>query len=294
MQLAANGEAGRAWLAKLPHLVDELRELWPIVEIGPAFEGGSVGYVAPVVLRDRSRAVLKVNLPDGETDCEPDALAVWNGQGAVRLLRSDPRRGAMLLERLEPGVSLATLPDREAAIDIACSLLRRLWVPVPSSHPFRLVTRLAQEYADTFPAKYVRAGRPFASSLLACAVDLCRRFAHDDAPRTLANRDFHLGNILAARREPWLVIDPKPLVGDPAFDAAHLIRSLLPDAIPIPGYELLVSTIAARLGLPVKRIAEWVLVRSVENALWTLATGMGDPRWDVACAAASGESFHLL
>jgi streptomycin 6-kinase len=125
-------------------------------------------------------------------------------------------------------------------------------------------------------------------------VELCRRFAQDETRPTMANRDFHLGNILAARREPWLVIDPKPLVGDPAFDAAHLIRSLLAGAIGIPDHERLVSSIAARLGLPAKRIAEWVLVRSVENALWTVATGMGNYRWDVACAAASGESFHLL
>ena len=284
MQLAANGEAGRAWLAELPRLIDELRELWSIAELGPAYQGGCVAYVAPAVLRDRSRAVLKLSLPDGETDCEADALAVWNGNGAVRILESDPGRGAMLLERLEPGTPLAALPDREAAIGIACSLLRRLWVPVPAAHPFQSTAKLAQQYVATLPKQYSAAGRPFDYGLLARAVELCRQFAQDAAPLTMANRDFHLGNILAARREPWLVIDPKPLVGDPAFDAAHFIRSLLPDPITNPDFECLVSTVAARLGLSERRIAEWVFVRSVENALWSISTGDRDIQWDVACA----------
>jgi streptomycin 6-kinase len=294
MQLAANGEAGRAWLAELPRLIDELRELWSIAEIGSAFEGGCVGYVAPVVRADGSQVVLKVSLADVDTECEADALVVWNGNGAVRLLESDRRRGAMLLERLEPGTPLAAHPDGDAAIGIACSLLRRLWVSAPATHPFRLVTELAQQYADNFPAQYVEASRPFGESLLQGAVELCRKLARDGAARTMANQDFHLGNILAARREPWLVIDPKPLVGEPAFDCAHLIRSLLPDRIANPEFERLVSTIAGRLDLPDRRIAEWVFVRSIENALWAITTGVGDYRWDVACAQAAARSFHLL
>ena len=130
-------------------------ELWSIAEMGPAFEGGCVAYVAPVVRRDGGRVVLKVSLADEETEREPDALVVWNGNGAVRLLESDRTRGAMLLERLEPGTPLAAHPDRDAAIDIACSVLRRLWVSAPATHQFRLVTELAQQYADTFPAKYL-------------------------------------------------------------------------------------------------------------------------------------------
>jgi streptomycin 6-kinase len=294
MQLAANGEAGRAWLGRLPRLIDELRKLWSIAEIGPAFEGGCVAYVAPVIREDGSRAVLKLSIADEETECEQDALEAWNANGAVRLLASDRSRGAMLLESVEPGTPLSVYPDRDAAIDIACALLRRLWIPVPEPHPFRLVTKLAGKYAEMFLTSYVEAGRPFEEHLLLLGVELCRDLAQDDGARVLANRDFHLGNILAARREPWLAIDPKPLVGEPAFDAAHLIRSLLPDQIAKPEFERLVSTIAGRLDLPAQRIASWVFVRSIENALWAITTGMDDFHWDVACAQAAAQSFHLL
>jgi len=294
MQLAANGASGRRWLAELPRFIDDLRRLWSITEVGLAYEGGCVAYVAPVVLADGSRVVLKVSHQDEETACEADALAVWNGCGAVRCLASDRERGAMLLELLEPGTPLADHPGREEALDIACSLLPRLWVPAPAGHPFPLVTALAELYADTFPKQYIDAGEPFEGSLIECAVDLCGEFSTKGSANTMANRDLHLGNILAAQREPWLVIDPKPLVGEPAFDAAHLIRSLVPEKIDQADVERLVVSIAARLRLSARRIAEWVFVRSIENALWSAATRTDDLRRDVACAEAAQRSFHLL
>ncbi len=294
MQLAANGEAGRAWLADLPRLIDELQQVWSIREIGVAYQGGCVAYVAPVVLADGSRAALKINLVDEETECEADALAAWNGNGAARLLESDQARGAMLLERLEPGAALSEYPDRDEAIGIACSLLRRLWKPAPDAHRFRLVTHLAQHYAQDLPAKYVKAGRPFEEGLLKRAVEFCHEFARSESACVIANRDFHLGNVLAAEREPWLVIDPKPLAGEPAFDTGHLVRSLLPERIDARETARLITTIAERLELPARRVAEWIVVRSVDNALWAISTGRGDYRWDVACAEAAQRMFHLL
>jgi hypothetical protein len=122
MPLAANGDAGGTWLAALPAWIDELRQRWSLTEIAPAFEGGCVAFVAPAVRADGSHVVLKVSFLDEETEHEGDALALWNGTGAVRLLDTDPQRGALLLERLEPGTSLAAHPDREAAVSTACSL----------------------------------------------------------------------------------------------------------------------------------------------------------------------------
>lgn len=295
MQLAANGDAGRVWLASLPRLIEELRERWSITELGPAFEGGCVAYVAPVVLEHGARSVLKLCLLDDETQCEADALALWDGNGAVRLLESDRSRGAMLLERLEPGTSLAEYPDRARAIRIACSLLRRLWMPAPASHPFPLVTNFARKCEETFPVKYLESGGTlFAERTLGRAVELSHQFKNYDGPCNVANRDFHLGNVLASQREPWLVIDPKPLAGEPAFDAAHLIRSLLGQSIATSEFERLVSTVADLLELPARRIAGWILLRSMEDTFWSITTGAGNPHWDVACIQTLERSCHLL
>jgi streptomycin 6-kinase len=283
MNLSANGTAGRAWLGSLPGLVEELTDRWSLT-IGPAFTGGGVGFVAPAERRGGERLVLKVSFVDEETQHEPDALRYWDGDGAVRLVDAEPARGALLLERLEPGTPLGDHSDRSEAMGIACSLLRRLWRPVPEGHPFSLVRDLASRLADELPGRFVRQARPFDERLLRRAVALCRDLAGSSEEAVLANRDFHLWNVLAAEREPWLVIDPKPLVGERAFDTGHLVRTLLPERLDVGSVDVIVDRLAAELELEPTHVRAWALVRSVDDALWGLSTGGTDVEWDVRCA----------
>jgi streptomycin 6-kinase len=283
MSLSAGGDAGRAWLTALPQIIDHVCNLWGLT-IGPAFDGGCVGFVAPAERRDGARVVLKVSPVDEETRTEADALLLWDGNGAVRLLDTEPPLGALLLERLEPGTSLEDHPDRHEAIAIACGLLRRLWRPAPSTHPFPLVPDLAHRWAREIPERFHGLGRPFEAPLAEEAAGLCAELATRTQGLVLANRDYHLGNVLAARREPWLLIDPKPLVGEPAFDTGHLLRSLLPREFDRPFIGRLVERLARELGLDAEAIRRWAFVRSVEDALWGLAAGGTDVRRDLECA----------
>lgn len=283
MHLSEGGESGRAWLAALPGIVGELCARWELA-LGPAFAGGCVGFVAPAERRDGERVVLKVSPIDDETRTEADALALWGGDGAVRLLDTEPGLGALLLERLEPGSSLEDHLDRDEAIAIACALLRRLWRPVPVGNPFPLVGELALRWAREIPERFDRLGRPFEASLVEEAAGLCTELGPSANGLVLANRDYHLGNVLAAQREPWLLIDPKPLVGEPAFDTGHLLRGLLPDQIERPLVTGLVERLAGELGLTAESIRRWAFVRSVENALWSLGIGETDVQWDLECA----------
>jgi streptomycin 6-kinase len=286
MNVSANGAAGRAWLGSLPGLVEELTDRWSLT-IGPAFTGGAVGFVAPAERLGGERLVLKVSFVDEETRHEPDALRLWDGDGAVRLVDADPARGALLLERLEPGTPLADHPDRSEAIGIACSLLKRLWRPLPDGHPFPLVRDLASRLADELPGRFDRQDRPFDERLLRRAVDLCRGLAVSSEEAVLANRDFHLWNVLAAERESWLVIDPKPLVGERAFDTGHLLRTLLPERLDLGSVDTIVGRLAKELELEPAHVRRWAFVRSVDDALWGLSVGGTDVGWDVRCA-------HLL
>lgn len=283
MNLSLGGEGGRAWLAALPEIVEELCARWELT-LGPPFEGGCVGFVAPAEHRHGERGVLKVSPIDEETRTEADALRLWAGDGAVRLLDAEPDLGALLLERLEPGVSLEDNPDREEAIAIACALLRRLWRPVPPEHPFPLVVDLALRWAREIPGRFDRLDRPFEASLVEEAADVCAELGRSREAMVLANRDYHLGNVLSAEREPWLLIDPKALVGEPAFDTGHLLRSLIPDQINRPLVIGLVERLAGELGVSAESIRRWALVRSVENALWSLGIGGTEFRWDLECA----------
>ena len=281
MNLAANGTAGRAWLDSLPGVVEELIDRWSLTIGG--LRRRAVGFVAPAERHGGERLVLKVSFIDEETRHEPDALRRWDGDGAVRLIDAEPTRGALLLERLEPGTPLADHPDRGEATGVACSLLRHLWRPVQDGYPFTRVPDLASRLADELPGRFDRQDRPFDAGLLRTVVDLCRDLASSSREAVLANRDFHLGNVLAAEREPWLVIDPKPLVGERAFDTGHLVRTLLPERLDLASVDAVVGRLATELELEPAHVRGWAPVRSVDDALWELSIGGTDVAWDVRC-----------
>ena len=283
-------DEGRELLHTLPELLDSLSRRFDLASVGEAWTGGCVGFVAPGERTDGTRVVLKISLSDDEHRHEADALERWGGHAAVLLLDRVDTPNVMLLERLEPGTSLLGHPDLHDAMGIACDVLIRLQLPLTDPHPFVLVTDFARGYTEWIPEAFERSGRRFDAGLAAEAVALCEAFANRPGPQYLVNRDFHRGNVLAAAREPWLAIDPKPLAGERAFDTGHLLRDLLsetPDNVEIGR---LVDQLAGDLDLERDRVRGWALVRSVENALWCLeddpAGGDDDPAaWDVAVAA---------
>lgn len=283
---AAHGADGERWLDGLPDLVERVADHWDLIEIGSAYEGGAIAFVAPVVRAGGAPAVLKVSFVDDETRFEGDALRAWGGHGAVRLLDAAPDDGALLLERLAPGTSLADHPDRDEAIGIGCDLIRRLWTAPRADHRFTLVADLAAGWALELPARWAELDEPFDAALVTHAAAQCRELATPDRPQVIANRDFHLGNVLSAERAPWLVIDPKPLAGEPAFDTGHLVLTLLPDAPGDGDAELMTRRVAVALGQSPDRVRMWAYVRAIENALWAAATGADDPGGYVAAAAA--------
>jgi streptomycin 6-kinase len=266
-------ERAGAWIAALPGIVVELAARWSLT-VGAPYEGGCTAFVAPAERPDGSSVVLKVLYPHWEARYEAEALEAWDGDGAVRLLDREPDWSAMLLERLEPGTPLSAHPDQDAAVGIACALLRRLWRPPPPDSPFDLVTDVAKRWSSQLPERFERLDRPFDGGLVRAAVDLCEAFARSSEPLVIANHDFHLDNVLAARREPWLMIDPKPIAGERAFDTGHFVRSLSGDEPGAPNVEASIRRLATELDLDPERIRAWAFVRAVENAVWTCG------RWD--------------
>lgn len=212
---------GSAWLAELPALVERCTARWSL-RIGAPYPGAQVAWVAPVTLPGGEAAVLKVQLPHRESDHEAAALAAWDGQGAVRLLAADPADSALLLERAEPGDHLSTRPAGEA-LDVIAGLLPRLWIP--AAEPFLALADEAAEWVRSLPLDWERVGRPFDRRLLGEAVELIEHLAATQEEGVLQSQDLHADNVLRASREPWLVIDPKPVVGERAFGLAPVIRS---------------------------------------------------------------------
>jgi streptomycin 6-kinase len=166
--------------------------------------------------------VLKVQKAHRESEHEAAALELWEGEGAVRLLAHDPQEHALLLERCVPGTPLAEA-GTEAALDVFVELLPRLWKPAGA--PFRPLAEEAAWWAEYLPSTWEQAGRPFERRLLDAALEALRELSASQGEQVLLHQDLHAENVLAAQREPWLAIDPKPLAGEREFGIAPIVRS---------------------------------------------------------------------
>jgi streptomycin 6-kinase len=208
------------WLERVPELLLECADEWEL-ELGEAYPVGAAGYVVRATLPDRAPAVVKLIYPHHESDHEAEALRVWEGDGAVRLLDHDEGRSAMLLERCEPGALLAR-ENQDDALDVFIGLLPRLWKP--AAEPFRPLADEAQMWIEHLPDEWEEAGRLFEKSVLATAIEALQALSSTQGEQVLLHQDLHADNVLSAQREPWLAIDPKPLVGEREFAVAPIVR----------------------------------------------------------------------
>jgi streptomycin 6-kinase len=264
---------GQDWADSLPALVAHSCERWGL-EVGDPYEGGYTAWVAPAEGADGSSYVLKVPYPDTESRPEPEGLRIWDGDGVVCLLDWDEATRALLLERIRPGTSLLGVADPDEALAVACSLLPRLWIAPPGDHPFLTAQACAASWAVDVERMYGAHGEPFDAALLRAAVTAFEQLAGYDGEAVMLHQDFHRGNVLRAEREPWLAIDPKPLVGERAFDARWLMYDLL-HAAPrhsLPA-EALLERLSAELALDPERVRLWSFARAVENVLWCCESG---------------------
>lgn len=264
-----HGPARERWLAGLPRLRDALLAEWRLASDGPA-RPGSAALVLPVRTRDGVAATLKVSWPEEEGEHEHLALQHWGGEGAVRLLRADPRRRALLLERLSER-DLGEQWDLEAC-EIVAGLLGRLHITAPPQVR-RLTTHLERRTAG-LAALPRDAALPH--RLVEQARSLGRDLAAEPGEERLLHTDLHYGTVLAADREPWLAVAPRPMAGDPHFELApmlwHRYDELAGDVR--GGLRRRFHTLVDAAGMDEDRARDWVVVRMVHLA----ADHLADPR----------------
>jgi streptomycin 6-kinase len=265
---AAGRPAWDAWLARAPRLADDLLDEWRL-EIDSAAVAGSCAMVVPVRTEDSRAAMLKLSWPHWEAETEHLALRAWHGAGAVELWRADPRRSALLLERASTDRDLHALPVLDACEVVAGLYARLHRAPLPQT---RLLSELCTEWLERLPplAAANLIPRRFVSQAERWLADFAGDPSTDDR---LIHSDLHFSNVLAADREPWLVIDPKPLAGDPAYEVAPLLWNRWDEvmAAASPRQALLdrMFTVVDAAGLDEDRVRAWIVVREVCNVLWT-------------------------
>ncbi|GAA0445649.1 aminoglycoside phosphotransferase family protein [Streptomyces sp. NPDC046215] len=278
-----DGEDGRTWVAALPDLAAGFLDRWELRLDGPASHG-MVALVLPVLRADGTPAALKLQPVTDESVGEPDALRAWDGDGAVGLLDHDAATGTMLLERLDADRSLMSIDDHEVAVRTLCELLARL-LKAPAPAGLRPLADVAGAMLADVPGALPRLADPAEGRLLENCAAAVRDVLGEPGDQLL-HWDLHYENVLAplpgAAREPWLAIDPKPLVGDPGFELLPALRDRWDELAATGDAEKAVlrrfDLMTEVLGLDRRRAARWTLGRVLQNALWDVEdTEDGEP-----------------
>ncbi len=223
--IGVHGDAGRRWLAGLPALIEYCARRWAL-RVEPPFPELSYNYAAPATGTAGEPLVLKLGVPHPELTSEIAALRHYDGRGAVQLLAADDARGVLLLERLQPGRMLSELEDDDVATAIAAQVMRGLWRPPPEEgvERFRTVEQWAsgmQRLREEFDGGC----GPFPRRLVEQAETLFAELLPSEATPVLLHGDLHHYNILSAGEDKWLAIDPKGVLGEPAYEVGALMRN---------------------------------------------------------------------
>jgi streptomycin 6-kinase len=239
-------QGARVDLAATVEIAHAVAAEWGL-ELGEPFALSRYSYVAPV----GDDAVLKVAWDgDDESLDEGDALVLWGGDGAVRLLRADKRRRALLEERAVPGDDLSGLPEDDA-VAIAVDVATRLWVR--AGEPFRWVGHEVPRWMDNAEREGGEGSEliPLAREVYA-SLDVGREW--------LTHGDFHHHNILR-HGDRYVAIDPKPYLADREYDLYSFLRN--PLSYRMVDREETERRIAAFVaaGLDDYKIRAWAIVR---------------------------------
>jgi streptomycin 6-kinase len=262
LALACRGVPERAaWLEQLPSAVQELESRWSLSLGAPWGGEASCSWVAPAVRNDGTRVVLKLGMPHMEAADEIAGLRFWDGDPTVRLLDADSNFNALLLERCEPGTSLRDLPEENQDVVIA-GLLHRLWRTPAAPQRFRPLSLMIASWMDETLA--ARSRWPD-NSLAEEGLRMFEQLGQASSDDVLLATDLHAGNVLRAQREPWLVIDPKPFVGDRAYDATqHLFNCQ--------------ARMAVDPRATIRRFADLLAVDDERVRMWVFARSAAEPR----------------
>jgi streptomycin 6-kinase len=285
------GARGEAWLRALPETIAQIAARWSLVMDAP-FANLTYNYVAPGARSDGTPVVLKLGVPNPELMSEVAALRVYSGRGMVALLEADAAAGALLLARVSPGASLVTEHNDDRATLVAAEVMRKLRCRPPAEHAFPTVARWGQAFAR-LRSRFDGGSGPLPAPVFSRAEALYAELLSSSSSDVVLHGDLHHDNILAAGDAGWLAIDPKGVIGDPAFEPASLLLNP-------PGLEnrasldrLLarrIDILSEALGLEAERLRGWAEAKAVLSACWTIEDH-GDA-WQPAIALA--ERFAAL
>ena len=281
-----HGEEGQVWLSNLPSIISACEQEWSL-QVSVPFENLSYNYIAQAVRADGSEVILKICFPNTELVTEIEALQMFGGRGCVKLLGANPKLGALLLERVKPGLQLVNISNDDEATRIAARVMRQLWRPVLDDHPFP-TTDLWALGLERMRQRFGGGNGPLPVYLVEKAEALFNELHDSMETPVLLHGDLHHENILRADRAPWLAIDPKGVVGESAYEVGALLRNIKPQLLEsAPAHQTVarrVDILADELGFDRDRMLGWGLAQAVLSACWCLEDNLDCWEWGIYCA----------
>jgi streptomycin 6-kinase len=281
--LNRGGDKGRQWLEFLPGLVNDLAKKWHLTDLKPMADL-SYNYVLTAYQGNPpAPVVLKIGLEVTEVRQEMAALQFYQGQGCVKLLDADLDKGALLLEAIEPGITLKRLfpKDDATAVTHAVQVMKRLHsVPLtnPSDFPTLadLLDSLFKAESSVLPEAHLKKAQTLAKVLLS-----------SQAAPVLLHSDLHHDNILFSVTEGWIAIDPRGVIGEPAFEIGTFIYNPIPDLLAQNNASAIIAhrlnLFAELLEMDPQRLKDWAYVQAILSACWHAEDGNLDD-YAIHCA----------
>jgi streptomycin 6-kinase len=284
-----HSEKAADWLAGLPGAVERYVDAWQLTVSGDPLSG-EASLILPVVRRDGTAAMLKLQSVNEESESEALALRTWNHDDVVEVFEDDPETSTLLLERLEPR-TLDDVPDDVEATRILAELLNHLSA-VPAPPGIRHLADIAAGMIEDAPGLIPQLVDPAEQALAWRFVAQVTELLPEPGDRLL-HWDLHYYNVMAAQRQPWLVIDPKPLAGDPAFELMPAVWNRWDDLVATGDlsqairhrFDLMLEV----TGIDRDRALGWTAGRILQNVLWFTADG--DTRIEAELKAVSDALF---
>jgi streptomycin 6-kinase len=266
------GQQGSDWLRDFPNVIAEAAERWSL-KLDSPFPNLSINFVTPATRADGAEVVLKAGVPNEEIFTEINALKLFDGKGAVRLLEADPGKGIMLLERLLPGTPVLGLGDDIQAVEVAAGVMKRLKREAPAEHSFPSLEDWFGGLAKV-RARFHGGSGPLPDKLLELAERTSAELLASSEEPTLLHGDLHHENILNSSRGSWLAIDPKGVVGEQAFEVCAFLRNPMPDLLTgMDTKQVLarrVDRFSESLGFDRERLIGWGLSEALLSASWDI------------------------
>ena len=267
-----HGEKAGPWLEGLPSLIKKIAKKWKIEIVRP-LDDPSFNYILEAQRQDGKPVIVKLGVPCKEILTEIAALQYWDGQGAVRLLAQAAEDGAFLLERLLPGETLHSVKNDEEATRIACSVMKDLWKPIKQGELFpttedwgRGFARMRKMFSGgtgPLPQKLTDEAEKTFAQLLATSKDC-----------VLLHGDLHHWNILSIGRGRWKAIDPKGVIGEPAYEVGAWLRNPLPALLRLDDLDKVmekrISIMEESLSISATRIRQWAFSQLLLSAYWCI------------------------